>query len=179
MKSIKKLLILCKFIYIKILVFIVNNFIIRGTTRGDIYKILHPDINIVNSVCFRDSVTLYNGGSLQGKLNIEKNVFINSECFIDYSAEVFIESNVTIGMRVIILSSTHSIGEGKRCGKVKRKTTRIEMNSWIGAGAIIYPGCTIASGCVIAAGEVVYENVPKNKLLKNGILSDIKHKKDS
>lgn len=164
---------LIKQVYLDFLYFFINNFVIFAKLRAKLYKYLHPDIKLFNNVGIRKSVTLYNGSNLTGKLSIGNNSFINDECFLDFSSELNIGDNVAIGMRVLIISSTHKIGNPIRCGKIKNKTTTIKNNCWIGAGSIIYPGVTIGESSIIAAGEIVSIDIPANKLFKNGHLSDI------
>jgi acetyltransferase-like isoleucine patch superfamily enzyme len=171
-----KFLILLKIYYLSFLYFVVNNFVQVSSLRAIVYNILHPNFRIANGVKFRSNITFYGGSGLNGKLIIDKNSFINNECFIDYSSSIIIGKNVNIGMRVMILSSTHSIGDPVRCGITKKKETIIKDNSWLGAGSIVFPGVKIGQGSVISAGEVVDFDVPDNMLLKKGKLTPIKMK---
>ena len=169
----KKISLLLKYIYRGITYFFINGFVPDGRVRAKLYNMFYPDVIIGEGSVLRKTITLYNGSQLEGKLVIGSETFINDECFIDYSSEVIIGNNVSFGMRVIVLSSSHSIADPMRCGKKKNKITIIKNNCWLGAGVLVYPGVVIEEGCVIAAGEIVYENVPSNKLLKKGILIDI------
>jgi acetyltransferase-like isoleucine patch superfamily enzyme len=162
MKTREKIMVFMIFKYSNILI---NNDKNRAIFLNKIFSNLH----IQPDVCIRKNITYYGSG----ELFIGKNSFINEECFLDISSKLIIKSNVAIGMRTVILTSTHKIEE-IRCGKVKRKVTRIEDNVWIGANVTIYPGINIGSGCVISAGEVVDIDVPNNMILKKGKLIPVK-----
>ena len=148
-------------------------FLFNSTFRAMFYSKIFKNID-ANGAMLRKNITLYGNGYLF----IGKGTLVNEECFLDCSGSIRIEENVAIGMRVTILTSTHSIGNTKRCGEVKRKETVIEKNSWIGANALIYPGIRIGESCVIAAGEIITSNIPANTLVKAGqqhILTKYKH----
>lgn len=157
-------------LYRDVVFLIGNNLIREAHLRAVFISFLIRNIESGTGCAFRNNIEFYSGGKNSGRLYIGKHTFINNSCFIDYSSEVVIGDDVAIGMKVVILSSTHSMGNEKRCGKVKNKKTIIEDGCWIGANATIYPGVKVFRGSVIAAGEVVYENVPENTLLKNGKL---------
>ncbi|MCT7650813.1 acyltransferase [Aliarcobacter butzleri] len=174
MKIKKYLRILIKVIYLRMIYLIGNLFLPISFIKSKFYNLAHPDFNFEKKVKLRKNITFYSGGELNGKLYIGENSFINEECFIDYSSEIKIGKNVAIGMRTLILSSSHKISFPIRCGETIKKQTIIEDNCWIGAGVIIYPGVKISEGCVVAAGEIVKKDISKNKLFKHGKESDIK-----
>lgn len=179
MKIIKFLLNKLLSIYIMLIYFLLNNFVLSAKIRAKFIGILHPKLQLANNVKLRRNVTLYAGGNITGKLTVDAGSFINEEVLLDFSGEIEIGKDVGLAMRSLILSSTHKIGHPKRAGIPKKKKTTIKDNVWIGAGAIIYPGVTVGEGAVIAAGENVYDNVPSNKLLKNGQLTNIVVKKEN
>ena len=158
---------------VKIIFSILNIFISNDKKRAIFLNKIFSNLNISDNVYIRKNVTFYG----KGDLTIGQNSFINEECFLDISSKLIIKSYVSIGMRTVILTSTHKI-EKIRCGKVKRKITIIEDNVWIGANVLIYPGITIGKGSVISAGEIIDINIPENVLVKNGehipIYEDIK-----
>ena len=152
----------------KLLVYFIMRFlnlpIFSDIKRGYLYNKIFNNLEFEENVYLRKNITFYG----KGKLKIGKNSFINEEVFLDISSNLIIGKNVNIGMKSIILTSTHKIGKERRCGKILRKTTIIEDNVWIGAGALIYPGVKIKRGSIIAAGEIVYEDVEENIILKRG-----------
>lgn len=150
------------------ILFIGNIHFFNSTFRAKFYSKFLKNINI-DGAMLRKNITLYGNGTLF----IGKGTLVNEECFLDCSGDIYIEEDVAVGMRTSILTSTHRIGDDKRCGEVKRKKTVIKRNSWIGANVIIYPGVTIGSGCVISAGEVVDKDIEDNMILKNKNLKKI------
>mgnify|MGYP002672982789 FL=1 len=55
----------------------------------------------------------------------------------------------------------------------QHKEIWIGENVWIGAGAIVLPGCRIGNNCVIAAGSVVCRDIPDNVMVA-GVPAKIK-----
>ena len=168
------ILILLKQCYFHILYMICNYFIPISLLLGCFYNYFHPSFHFGKRVKIRRGINFYGGGRQKGSLFIGENSFINEECFLDYSSKIIIGQQVAVGMRTIILSSSHKIGIDVRCGQTTKKTTIIQDNCWVGAGALIYPGVIIGRGAIISAGEVVRNDVPSNKLLKGGELIEIR-----
>ena len=155
-------------IIVSFVMFIINLPLFSDKQRGYFFNKIFKNLIFDDNVFIRRNVTLYG----KNELIIGKNSFINEECFVDLSSKIVIGDDVAIGMRTIILSSSHEIGR-RRCGIAKRKITKIENNVWIGAGVIIHPGVCIGEGSVISAGEVIRTNIPKNVILKNGNITKI------
>lgn len=151
-----------KIIMKNLILFIGNINIWSSTFRAFFYSYFLKNIHCQGSK-IRQNVKIYG----HGNLIIKRNSLINEDCFLDCSGEIIIGENVAIGMRTVILSSTHSIGSDIRCGVVKRKQTIISDNVWIGANVTIFPGVIINEGAVISAGEVISKNIGKNMLVKN------------
>lgn len=148
-----------------------NLFFLNSTYRAKFYAYVLKNITTEGAM-IRKNVTIYGNGTLY----IGQGTLINEECFLDCSGEIYIEEDIAIGMRTTILTSTHSIGEIKRCGIAKRKRTIIRKNTWIGSNVIIYPGVEIGEGCVISAGEVVNDDIGDNMILKNKVLKKLIYK---
>ncbi len=148
---------------------ITNLFIFDDKKRASLLNKIFSNLTILDNSKIRKNITFYG----KGEFFLGKNSFINEECFLDISSKLIIKSNVAIGMRTTILTSTHKI-EKIRCGQIKRKTTIIEDNVWIGANVVIYPGVIVGKGSVISAGEIVDNNVPENVVLKKGVYIPIK-----
>ncbi|EPS9350879.1 acyltransferase [Citrobacter freundii] len=168
------LILFLKNLFLNIVTIFIDNLSFDGRIRAYLYSKCLPNIIIGNRCSIRNKVRFYQGKNLSGNLRIGNSVFVNEEVFIDLSSQVIVGNNVSLGMRVMILSSTHSIGNPVRCGSTKRKVTVIGNGCWIGAGAIIYPGVRISDGVVISAGEVVSFDIPENMILKKGLLIPIK-----
>jgi len=73
-----------------------------------------------------------------------------------------------VGQNVTMVAANHSIDSRDVYWKLpadESKTgVRIGNNCWIGAGAILLPGCVIGDNAVIAAGAVVNRAVPANEI---------------
>lgn len=148
-----------------------NLFFLNSTYRAKFYSYVLKNITTKGAM-IRKNVTIYGNGTLY----IGEGTLINEECFLDCSGEIYIEENIAIGMRTTILTSTHSVGEIKRCGVAKRKKTIIRKNSWIGSNVIIYPGVEVGEGCIISAGEIVSNDIKDNMILKNKVLKKLTYK---
>jgi maltose O-acetyltransferase len=93
------------------------------------------------------------GGS---NIQIGRGAFINRECLFDASARIVIDSHVSVGMRVMFITSSHlSDDPSRRAGAVISEPIHVGSGVWIGAGATILPGVSIGEGAIVAAGAVV------------------------
>lgn len=102
----------------------------------------------------------YMGGS---GLTIDKDTFINHECFFDLSAPIKIGNNCNIGMRCCFITGTHQIGDAdRRAVSNVKKPISIGNGVWIGANVTVLAGCVIGDGCIIAAGSVVTKDCEPN-----------------
>jgi maltose O-acetyltransferase len=100
---------------------------------------------------------IYPGGFIGGrKVILRPGVFLNRGFFIDATAPVLLEEDVTIAMNVQIITSSHATADRKqRAGRNESGSIEVGRGSWIGAGVLILPGVKIGSGVVVAAGAVV------------------------
>lgn len=101
---------------------------------------------------------MINAGGFYGgsKLRIADGVFVNYRVFFDCTDQITLEENVSVGMQVTFITSSHALGPaGRRAGAATSGPIRIGAGTWIGARSTILPGVTIGEGCVIAAGAVV------------------------
>jgi maltose O-acetyltransferase len=98
---------------------------------------------------------------------IGRHSYINTGFLIDGLGSVLIGSRVRIGPGVKILTSTHTItGDptARASFEVRHHTVVVEDGVWLGAAAIIMPGCKICTGCVIGAGALVTKDTEPNGL---------------
>lgn len=109
---------------------------------------------------------IYPGAFLgSGTVSIGKDSFINHNFFLDSSAPVDIGSNVSIGMGVTVVTSSHRIGtQVRRAGDSIASGVSIGNGSWIGANVTILPGVSIGSGCVVGSGSLVTQNLSASGL---------------
>ena len=109
--------------FIVVLIFkLINFFISDHKFRAKILNKIFSNFTFSDNISIRKNVTFYG----KGNLIIGNDTFINEECFLDFSSELIIGNYVAIGMRTMILSSTHYI-EKKRCGKIKKSLQKLRI----------------------------------------------------
>ena len=104
-------------------------------------------------------------------VNIGKNVFIGLDTYLDdqYPELINIEDDVTISVRGMVIvhddakkldmtTSERKEGEGTVA------PVNIKKGAYIGAGAILLPGCTIGENAIIGAGAVVTKDISSNSI---------------
>lgn len=95
-------------------------------------------------------------------LTIGDRCHIGKDVFLDLSAPINLEDEVTISMRSVIL--THiDVGRsplGKDLYPTRKKEVFLSKGCYIGANVTILMGVTVGECSVVAAGSVVTEDVP-------------------
>lgn len=92
-----------------------------------------------------------------GVLFLGSRVQINKGTFVDYTGDLLIGDGVLISEGVLVYTHDHGLDPRSRPVPVAKK---IGKNAWIGARAIILPGCSfIGYNAVIGAGSVVTSDV--------------------
>lgn len=92
-------------------------------------------------------------------VRIGQSTWISERCYFDSHAPIEIGARVAVGMEAMFCTSSHAPGSAdKRAGPYVGHPINIGDGSWIGARAMVLPGCTVGEGCVIAAGAVVSED---------------------
>lgn len=100
-------------------------------------------------------------------LAIGDDCYFGREVFFDLADKVTIEDNVTVSMRVSIL--THlDVGKSPLAQKhfvAKREAILIKRGSYIGAGAMILHGVTVGEEAAVGAMSLVNKDVPPRTLV--------------
>jgi len=95
-------------------------------------------------------------------LKIGNGCHIGKDVFLDLSAPVVIEDEVTISMRASIL--THiDVGKsllGKDLYPTKKKQVVLRRGCYIGANATILMGVKVGECSIVGAGSVVVSDIP-------------------
>ncbi|EHJ45941.1 glycosyl transferase family 2 (plasmid) [Solidesulfovibrio carbinoliphilus subsp. oakridgensis] len=96
-------------------------------------------------------------------LTLGDRVIVNVGCYLSGEGGLVIEDEVLLGPHVQILSAGQGL-EPAQAGAAPNPSApapvAIERGAWIGAGAIILPGCRVGAGAVVGAGSVVASDVP-------------------
>jgi acetyltransferase-like isoleucine patch superfamily enzyme len=110
-------------------------------------------------------------------LTVGDDVFIATNVVVNSGCSVIIESQVMLGIGVVVVSGNHTLKGGSyRFGEMQRIPVKIGYGSWIGANSTLVAGSEVPQGSLIAANSVVtkklkitgvYGGVPA-KLLKQG-----------
>lgn len=113
---------------------------------------------------------------MPGRLTVGARSYMNKASLLDCAGTISIGADVQIGPRVTIITTTHEITDTyPRAGAKKLLPVVIEDGCWIGAGALLLPGCVIRRGSVVAAGAVVrgvvegdaiYAGIPARQIRK-------------
>jgi maltose O-acetyltransferase len=102
----------------------------------------------------------------QKLLSIGNDCWINAGCFFDLGASVDIGDRVSLGHEVMVLTTSHSIGDGeRRAGPVTTAPVCIRDGAWIGSRTTILPGVTVGDASIVAAGAIVTRDVPAHTLV--------------
>lgn len=99
------------------------------------------------------------------KLEIENDVFISNQAYIDAIGGVKIKSGTMIGPRFTCISANHVYNTADLKSipfddRLILKPIEIGNNVWIGACVSVNPGVKIGEGAVIGMGVVVYKDIP-------------------
>lgn len=112
-----------------------------------------------------DVPTMYGSGKIRRRLTIGSGVFINFGCTFDLSDQIVIGDDVSLGHEVMILTSSHVVGQqGHRAADLTHAPVIIGRGAWIGSRVLILPGVRIGTGAVVAAGAVVLADLPANSM---------------
>lgn len=113
---------------------------------------------------------------LGGKIYCADNVSINAECMLVAFADIHIGRNSTLAYRSLLTTNANPNAPYNQLCQLYpplHKDIWIGEDVWVGAGAIILPGCKIGNNVVVAAGAVVCGDVPDNVMIA-GIPAKVK-----
>ncbi|MDO4462534.1 MAG: acyltransferase [Bacteroidia bacterium] len=102
-----------------------------------------------------------------GRVYCADNVNINAGTMLVAGADIHIGKNSTLAYRTLLTTNANPNAPYNELAKIYppiHKEIEIGDNVWIGAGAIVLPGCRIGNNCVIAAGSVVTTDIPSNTM---------------
>jgi len=111
-------------------------------------------------------ITFHNVSSLPGvhyaNLQIGSDCYFGREIFFDLADKIVVEDNVTVSMRVMLLTHTHAGKSPLTSGRLPPSQAPIVLKRgcYIGAGATILQGITVGECAIVGAGAVVTRDVP-------------------
>lgn len=121
-------------------------------------------------ICKRVTIRSGNIQSLSGgSIELDDNVFINSNCNIIARNKIKIGKNTLIGPNVCIYDHNHIFSYNYISpDKFLSNPILIGSNVWIAANVTILSGVNIGNGAVIGAGVVVTHDVAPHTIVKLG-----------
>ena len=118
--------------------------------------------NIGEEVDLRHPLIIHNPQDRLKELSIGAQTHVGKDCLFDLSGTITIEHNVTLAMRVTVISHFDAYLSPLRLNAYpsEKRDVVIESGAYIGAGAILLMGVRVGRCAVVAAGAVVREDVP-------------------
>ena len=111
-----------------------------------------------------------------GSLELESNISIHNNCYIDASGGILIKDDVSIAHSSTIMSSSHTWADKSipiKYNPQNYSKVIINSNVWIGCGVRILDGVEIKENVIIGAGAVctkpisaegIYAGMPAKKI---------------
>lgn len=129
--------------------------------------ILHAMRAQIDSTAFIEThLQIHNARPDYRNLTVGAQCYVGKDCFFDLSAPIILEENVTVAMRVTLL--THFNGGHSTASRIyptSSKTVKICRGAYLAAGVLVLPGVTIGENAIVAAGAVVKDDVPSGALV--------------
>jgi maltose O-acetyltransferase len=111
------------------------------------------------------------GGNLQvargvtinfsNRLEIGRDVYIATGCWIHAWGGVVIEDEVQLGPYSVLVTGNHTLKDGSyRHGPSTLAQIHVRHGSWVAAHAVVTKGVTIGRGSLLAANSVATRNIP-------------------
>jgi maltose O-acetyltransferase len=111
-------------------------------------------------------IMITGSGNLYDRLHIGESCWFNDACQLDLNAPIHIGNRVSLGHQVLLMTSTHAIGNSiRRAGEFVTCPIHIGDGAWLGSRCTILPGITVGEGAVVAAGAIVTNDVRPNTLV--------------
>ncbi len=111
------------------------------------------------------------GGNLQvaqrvtinfsNRLEIGRDVYIATGCWIHAWGGVVIEDEVQLGPYCVLVTGDHTMKDGSyRRGPSTLAPIRLCQGSWVAAHAVVTKGVTLGRGALLAASSVATRSIP-------------------
>lgn len=109
----------------------------------------------------------------KGEIVIGKNCFFNDGCSLNAREKIIIGNHVICGQNVQFFDHDHDYRND--LDSFVKKEICVGNNVWIGANSIILKGVVIGDNAVIAAGTVVAKDVPKDTIVREKLVQEMKN----
>ena len=119
------------------------------------------DVEMLTPIIFHN-VCIKSGHQHYHNLRIGSECYFGKDVFLDLADKIIVEDQVTISMRVMILTHTHAGKSPLSQSRLPPAYAPVQLRKgcYIGAGAILLPGVEIGQEAIVGAGAVVTHNVP-------------------
>lgn len=108
------------------------------------------------------------------RLTIGDHTWIGEDCWIDNLGQVNIGANCCVSQGVYLCTGNHDWSDPAFGLLVT--TIEIEDGAWVGAKAVVGPGCTIGANAVVIAGSVITKAVPPDEIHGGNPARFLKHR---
>jgi acetyltransferase-like isoleucine patch superfamily enzyme len=98
-------------------------------------------------------------------LSIASDCYLGKDVFLDLADKITLEDQVTVSMRVTLLTHTHAGKSPLTAGKLQPSHAPVTLRRgcYLGAGVTILPGVEVGEEAIVAAGAVVVHDVPRGQ----------------
>ncbi len=118
---------------------------------------------------------IHNAGTDYRNLTIGSHSYFGRAVFLDLKDKISIQDNVTVSMRVTLLTHTDAgDSDVKTALPVSQAPVRIDSGSYVGASATILQGVHMHEGSAVGAGSVVLHDVPAKTIVAGNPAKTIK-----
>jgi maltose O-acetyltransferase len=94
-------------------------------------------------------------------LEIGRDVYIATGCWIHAWGGVVLEDEVQLGPYSVLVTGDHTLQDGSyRQGPSKLAPIRLRRGSWVAAHAVVTKGVTLGRGALLAANSVATTSIP-------------------
>jgi maltose O-acetyltransferase len=99
--------------------------------------------------------------NFSNRLEIGRDVYIATGCWIHAWGGVVIEDEVQLGPYSVLVTGDHTLKDGSyRHGPSTLARIHLRHGSWVAAHAVVTKGVTIGRGSLLAANSVATRNIP-------------------
>jgi acetyltransferase-like isoleucine patch superfamily enzyme len=126
---------------------------------------------IGKNVDIHTPIQFHNVSTVKGRhyenLKIGDNSYLGRDVFIDLADQVTLEANVTVSMKVILITHTHVGKSALGVEKLKPSYAPIVLREscYVGANATILQGVELGRNVIVGAGAVVISSVEENDVV--------------